>query len=95
MRTCRSTFSTTTIASSTTRPTDNTIARIVSRFSEKPHAAITATAPISDTGIATSGTSAVRIDPRNRKTTKPTIRIVSSSVLVISASASRMKLVPS
>ena len=83
-RTCRSTFSTTTIASSTTRPTDSTIARIVSRFRLKPKASITIAAPTSETGIATSGTSAVRTEPMNRNTTRPTIRIVSVSVLVIS-----------
>ena len=94
-RTWRSTFSTTTIASSTTRPTDSTMARIVSRFRLKPKASITIAAPTSETGIATSGTSAVRIEPMNRNTTRPTIRIVSTSVLVISFSASRMNTVPS
>ena len=83
-RTWRSTFSTTTIASSTTRPTDSTIARIVSRFRLKPNASMTIAAPTSETGIATSGTSAVRTEPMNRNTTRPTIRIVSMSVLVIS-----------
>src|SRR6266568_1038572 len=51
--TCRSTFSTTTIASSTTRPTERTIARIVSRFRLKPNASITIAAPTSETGMAT------------------------------------------
>ncbi len=50
-------------------------------------------APISDTGMATSGTSAVRSEPMKRKTTKATIRIVSPSVLVISVSASSMNTV--
>ena len=94
-RTWRSTFSTTTMASSTTSPTDSTIARIVSRLSEKPKAYITIPAPTSDTGIATSGTNAVRIDPMNRNTTKPTMMIVSTSVLLISCSASSMKTVAS
>ncbi len=94
-RTCRSTFSTTTIASSTTRPTDSTIARIVSRFRLKPKAYITIAAPSSDTGMATSGTSAVRIDPMNRNTARPTISIVSTSVLEISSRAFRMNIVPS
>ena len=40
-RTCRSMFSTTTMASSTTRPTDSTMARMVSRFRLKPKAIIT------------------------------------------------------
>ena len=50
-------------------------------------------APISETGIATSGTSAVRTEPMKRNTTRPTIRIVSASVLVISVSASSMNTV--
>ncbi len=61
MRTWRSTFSTTTMASSTTRPTASTMASIVSRFRLNPNAYITTAAPMSDTGIAMSGTSAVRI----------------------------------
>ena len=84
-----------TIASSTTRPTDSTTARIVSRFRLKPNALITITAPTSDTGIATSGTSAVRTEPRNRNTTSATMPIVSISVMLISDSASLMKTVPS
>src|SRR2546422_751844 len=79
-RTWRSTFSTTTMASSTTSPTERTIARIVSRLRLKPKAYITIPAPISETGIATSGTSAVRTDPMNRNTTRPTMRTVSMSV---------------
>ena len=94
-RTCRSTFSTTTIASSTTRPTDSTMARIVSRLRLKPEASMTIAAPNSETGIATSGTSAVRTEPMNRNTTMATISTVSPSVLVISFSASRMNIVPS
>ncbi len=56
---------------------------------------MTIAAPTSETGIATSGTSAVRIEPMNRNTAKPTIRIVSPSVFVISSNASRMNIVPS
>jgi hypothetical protein len=94
-RTWRSMFSTTTIASSTTSPTESTIARIVSRLRLKPNASITIAAPTRDTGIATSGTSAVRIDPRNRNTTTATMSTVSASVFEISLSASRMNIVPS
>ena len=56
---------------------------------------MTIPAPISETGIATSGTSAVRTEPMNRKTTRPTIMIVSPSVFVISVSASSMNTVAS
>ncbi len=52
-------------------------------------------APTRETGMATSGTSAVRTEPMNRKTTMPTIRIVSESVLAISFSAASMNIVPS
>ena len=86
----RSTFSTTTIASSTTRPTDSTMASSVSRFSVKPNACIRNTPPISDTGMATTGTSAERSDPRNRKITSMTIRTVSLSVWTTSRIASLM-----
>ena len=94
-RTCRSTFSTTTMASSTTKPTDNTMARIVNRFRLKPNAYMKIAAPTNDTGMATNGTKAVRTEPMNRNTTVATIRIVSPSVLVISARALRMNMVPS
>ena len=83
------------MASSTTRPTDSTMASIVSRFRLNPKAYITRPAPTSETGIASSGTRAVRTEPMNRNTTRPTIRIVSPSVLVISFSASSMNTVPS
>ena len=56
---------------------------------------MTMAAPNSETGIATSGTSAVRTEPMNRNTTMATISTVSPSVLVISFSASRMNIVPS
>ena len=72
------------MASSTTRPTDSTMARMVSRLRLKPKAYMKIAAPIRETGMATSGTSAVRTEPMKRKTTKPTIRIVSPRVLVIS-----------
>ena len=78
------------MASSTTRPTESTIASSVSRFSVNPNACIRNTAPISDTGMATTGTSTVRSDPRNRKITTITMKIVSSSVLTTSWIASLM-----
>ena len=46
-------------------------------------------------GIATSGTMDVRSEPMKRKTTTPTMVIVSARVLPISLSASRMNRVPS
>ena len=91
----RSTFSTTTMASSTTRPTDSTIASSVSRFSVKPNACIRKTAPISETGIATIGTSTVRSEPRNRKITSITISTVSAASARTSWMALSMYLVES
>ena len=94
-RICLCTFSTTTIASSTTNPTDNTIASSVNKLSENPIKYMQMVAPINETGMATSGTMAVRIEPIKTKTTMPTIAIVSMSVFEISFSASRMNFVAS
>ena len=52
-------------------------------------------APMRETGIATSGTRAVRTEPMKRNTANATIIMVSNSVLEISLSASRMNRVPS
>ena len=84
------TFSTTTMASSTTKPTESTIAKMVSRFMEKPMSDIAAVAPKMEMGMVRSGTRALRAEPISASTTKPTNRIVSPSVLKISATASRM-----
>ena len=80
----RSTFSTTTIASSTTNPTDSTIASRVRRFSVNPNACINANAPISEIGIATTGTITERNEPRNKKITTITISKVSIKVFTTS-----------
>ena len=84
------TFSTTTMASSTTRPTESTIARMVSRFMEKPIRDIAAVAPSMEMGMVNSGTRALRAEPISARTTRPTSKMVSPSVLKISATASRM-----
>ena len=91
----RATFSTTTIASSTTNPTDNTIASTVSRLSEKPISDIAATAPSNEIGIVTSGTSAARNEPMKTTITRPTSITVSARVMKISRRALRMYLVTS
>ncbi len=83
------------MASSTTRPTDRTIASSVSRFSVKPNTCIRKIAPISDTGMATTGTITVRSDPRNRKITTITMQMVSTSVPRTSWMALSMYLVAS
>ena len=73
----RSTFSTTTIASSTTMPIASTRPNSERLLSEKPSAAMTAKVPISETGIATIGMIAVRQDCRNTIMTITTSRIAS------------------
>ncbi len=88
-RRCRSTFSTTTMASSTTSPTERTIARSVRRFTVKPKTCIRKKAPIRETGMATSGTRTERSEPRNRKMTITTMSRVSERVVSTSVMASR------
>ena len=61
----RSTFSTTTIASSTTMPIASTSPRSVSVLIENPSASITPKVPMIDTGIAIIGISVVRMLCRN------------------------------
>ena len=63
---CRCTFSTTTMASSTTRPTASTIASKVSRLMLKPKASISAAAPSIDKGIVTTGISTERKEPMHK-----------------------------
>ena len=61
-----STASTTTIASSTTRPMASTSPKSDSVLSEKPSAGKTMKVPISDTGTAITGMSVARQFCRNR-----------------------------
>ena len=77
----RSTFSTTTIASSTSRPIASTIANIVSMFTEKPSAASTPSVPSSTTGTAIVGISVARKFWRNRYITRNTSSTASKSVV--------------
>ncbi len=73
----RSTFSTTTMASSTTIPTARTRPNKVRLLMEKPSAAITAKVPTSDTGIAMIGMIAGRQPCRNTSTTTTTSSMAS------------------
>jgi hypothetical protein len=61
----------------------------------KPAAAIRNTAPTSEMGMATTGTSTDRAEPRNRKMTTITMSSVSASVCSTSSMASWMYLVES
>jgi hypothetical protein len=71
-RILRSTFSTTTMASSTTMPMASTSPNSERLLSEKSSAASTAKVPISDTGMATIGMTEARQVCRNRITTRTT-----------------------
>ncbi len=83
-------FSTMTMASSTTRPTESTTASSVSRLMVKPDTAMMKAAPISEIGMATTGMINDRMEPRNRKMTTITISRVSDRVLSTSLMASWM-----
>ena len=77
---CRSTFSTTTIASSTTMPIAKTSPNSDSVLIENPVASITAKVPTIEIGTATSGMIDARHVCRNRTTTITTISVASISV---------------
>lgn len=88
-------FSTTTMASSTTRPIASTIASSVRRLIEKPIASIAVQTPISDNGIVTTGMMTERNEARNRKITTITMPTASISVFSTSSIDERMNLVES
>ena len=77
----RSTFSTTTIASSTTIPMASTSPNSERLCSEKPSSVITANVPTSDTGTAIIGTSVARHCCRKMSTTTNTSTTASNSDL--------------
>ncbi|MCY1535556.1 hypothetical protein D9M68_709680 [compost metagenome] len=69
---CREMFSSTTMASSTTRPVAMISAISDRLFSEKPSRYMAAKVPTSDTGTASDGISAARQRPRKANTTRIT-----------------------
>src|SRR3954467_8432530 len=75
----RSTFSTTTMASSTTMPMASTIPNNVSVFSEKPSAAMTAQVPTSDPGEGKEGNAGVAQPLKKYAETKTTRATASNS----------------
>ncbi len=87
----RSTFSTTTMASSTNRPMASTMANMVSMLMENPNNPSTAKVPRMTTGTARVGISVARMFPRNRNMTRKTSRIASNSVLTTSSMATLTK----
>ena len=78
----RSTFSTTTIASSTTMPIASTKPNSDRLFSVKPNAAMKKKVPTSDTGMATSGMIAARQVCRKTITTRTTSTMASPIVSI-------------
>ena len=78
-------FSTTTMASSTTRPIASTIASSVSRLMLKPITSIRLQTPISDSGMVTTGMITERNEARNRKITTTTMPTASISVFSTSS----------
>ena len=81
----RSTFSTTTMASSTTMPMASTSPNSDRLLSEKPNIAMKKKVPMSDTGMATIGMTAARQVCRNRITTSTT-RMIASPMVSTTAS---------
>ena len=73
-------FSSTTMASSTTRPMASTIASKVSVLMEKPKRYISAQAPTSDTGMVTMGMMLARRLRRKKKITSTTRTMASPMV---------------
>ncbi len=83
-------FSSTMIASSTTRPMASTTASSVRRLMLKPRASIRVPAPTTDSGMATAGSSMDRSAPRNRKITTTTTASVTPIVTRTSFSEALM-----
>ena len=91
----RSTFSTTTMASSTTIPMASTKPNNDKVLIETPSHCITANVPIKDTGTAISGITDARHVCKNTTTTITTNAIASSSVLITASIEPRTKIVGS
>ncbi len=81
----RSTFSTTTMASSTRRPMASTRPNMVRVLMEKPNAAMTPKVPSSTTGTAMVGIRVARKFCRNRYITQNTRKIASTRVCTTSS----------
>ena len=81
---CRFTFSTTMMASSTTRPIASTSASNVSRLIENPSISMMPKVPTSDSGMATMGIKTERGEPKNAKITTMTMTSASTSVVATS-----------
>ena len=89
-RITRSTFSTTTMASSTNRPMASTMANIVSMLMENPQTKSAPNVPRSTTGTAIVGMSVARKFCRKRYITTTTSTMASKSVLITPLRAAEM-----
>jgi hypothetical protein len=87
----RSTFSTTTMASSTSRPIASTMPNMDSVLMVKPSAAITPKVPSSTTGMVIVGMIVARQFCRKRNMTRKTSAMPSSRVSTTPAIETRMK----
>ena len=87
----RSTFSTTTMASSTNRPIASTIPNMVSVFIENPAKPMTVNVPSRTTGMVMVGISVARMFCRNRYMSRNTRMMASIRVLTTSVSEMRTK----
>ena len=87
----RSTFSTTTMASSTSKPMDSAMPNMVSVLIEKPKAARMPKVPNNTTGTAIVGMRVARAFCRNRYMTRNTSTTASNSVLTTSLIEVRTK----
>src|ERR1043166_492048 len=84
-------FSSMTIASSTTKPTESVSASKVMLLIEKPKAYISAQVLISDTGTANDGMTVAAAERRNRKITNTTSEMAMPSVTSTSSTESRIE----
>ena len=89
---CRSMFSITTIASSTTMPVASTMPNSVSVLIEKSNSLMNAKVPMSETGMVTAGITVLRQFWRNRNITMITRTMASPSVFSTSTIDSRTTL---
>ena len=78
----RTMFSSMTMASSTTKPTDSVSASSVMLLIEKPNAYIAAQVPISEIGTASAGMMVAEAERRNRKITRMTSAMAISQRLL-------------
>ena len=88
----RTMFSSMTMASSTTKPTDSVNASSVMLLIEKPNAYIAPQVAMSDTGTASDGIRVAEAERRNRKITSTTSATAMPSVSCTSTTAARIEI---